>query len=325
MCSTTTTTVGASDHGGVTPITTIHPDIIQSHILNRLDGPTLAATSCASAELLSLCSEDLLWRQICNSAWPASAHAAVRDAIAAFPSGHRSFYSDSFPSAHRSGESKAAAAASETSELISAVDIYCDEELVYSKAMTTETLSGWFRSSPFRIDLLPHKETVATPLMFDLELAKERLRISWILIDPSKKRAVNIASMKALEAQRHWLTEEIQLRFATVVGSVQCAVVVNCGGKEGGELQLREVCMQVEDIEGKILTGLDSLGILETVMEGQRCKSDTKMEERIYDTFLKLKIHSRQLKQKRERNLDMVCIAAGVSIFLAIFWMFFLW
>lgn len=176
------------------------------------------------------------------------------------------------------------------------------------------------------------KETVVAPLEFDgedgtcMELAKERLRVSWILIDPHKKRAVNIASVAAVEARRHWLSEDIQLRYASVVDGgdgelVQCAAVVTCGGKEGGELQVREISMQVEDMEGKILTGLDSLRILDAAMEGQRWKSDVKMQRDLYEMFLRMKIQSRERKQKRERSLDMVCIAAGVAIFMAI-WTF---
>ncbi|PIN25207.1 hypothetical protein CDL12_02044 [Handroanthus impetiginosus] len=285
-----------------------------------------------SLELLSLCTEDQLWREICNSTWPSTTYPSVRAAISAFPSGHRSFYSDSFPAAGGHQSKKAhQVRVPDTSELISAVDIYFDDKLIYSKVLVTETLSGWFLSSPFRIDLLGQKETVPTPMKFDgecMELAEERLRVSWILINPSKKRAVKVTSQKAVEARRHWLTEDIQLRYATVVDGgggeqVQCGVVVTCGGKEGGELQVGEVSMQVEDMEGKILTGLDSLVTLEEAMEGQRCKSDTKTDREIYEMFLTKKIHFRERKQSRERSLDMVCVATGVSIFLAI-WVFFL-
>ncbi|KAK6144192.1 hypothetical protein DH2020_021012 [Rehmannia glutinosa] len=333
--TTTTTTAKSADHGGATPITSIHPDIIQSHILNRLDGQTLAATSCASAQLLSLCADDQLWRKICNSTWPSTTHPTVRDAISAFPSGHRSFYSDSFP-AVRCHQSQATHKTRfpDTSELISAVDIYYDDKLVYSKVLKTETLSGWFLCSPLRLDLLDRKETVTTPLKFDGEdgactsLAAERLRVSWILIDPTKKRAVNVASMKSVEARRHWLTDDIQLRYATVVDGgggelVQCGVVLSCGGKEGGDLQVREVSMQMEDVEGKTLTGLDSLRILESAMEGQRCKSDSEIEKDIYEMFLRTKVQFRERKLMRERNMDIACIAAGVSVFFAI-WVFFL-
>ncbi|KAL0460808.1 UNVERIFIED_CONTAM: F-box protein [Sesamum latifolium] len=162
-----------------------------------------------------------------------------------------------------------------------------------------------------------------------MELAEDRIRVSWILIDPTKKRAVNVASLKAVEARRHWLTEDIQLRYATVMAGdggelVQCGVVMTCGGKEGGELQVREVSMQVEDMEGRILTGIDSLVILDEAMEGQRRKSDGESEKAIYERFLSMKVECRERKQRRERGVDMVCIAAGVSIFLAI-WMIFFW
>ncbi|KAK4441310.1 F-box protein [Sesamum alatum] len=338
--TTTATTPAAADHGGGTPITSIHSDIIQSHILNRLDGPTLASTSCASAQLFSLCSEDHLWRSICNSAWPSTTHPTVRRAIAAFPSGHRSFYSDSFPAVRcrspgEQSEKGRWTRVPETSEFISAVDIYCDEKLVYSKVLVTETLSGWFLSSPFRIDLLEPKETVPTPLKYDgeegacMELAEDRLRVSWILIDPTKKRAVNVASLKAVEARRHWLTEDIQLRFATVMAGdggelVQCGVVMTCGGKDGGELQVREVSMQMEDMEGRILAGIDSLVILDEAMEGRRRKSDGETEKAIYESFMSMRVECRERKQRRERGVDIICITGGVSIFLAI-WMIFFW
>ncbi|XP_057782001.1 F-box protein At2g27310-like [Salvia miltiorrhiza] len=327
-----------ADHGGATALAAIHPDIIQSHILNRLDGPTLASTSCASAQFLSLCAEDLLWRQICNATWPSTAHPTVRAAISAFPSAHRSFYSDSFPAVARQGGAsplrRRAPPQQATQTLISAVDVYCDDKLIYSRVKETETRSGWFQSSPFRIDLVDPKEAVAAPLRFDgedgacMELARERLRLSWILIDPAKGRAVNVASAAAVEARRHWLTEDIQLRYATVVDAgngelVQCAAVVTCGGKDGGELQVREISMQVEDMEGKILTGSHSLGILDAAMEGRRLKSHVGMQREAYQMFLRMKIQSRERKQRRERSLDIVCIAAGVAIFVAI-WTFLL-
>ncbi|KAL2557352.1 F-box protein [Forsythia ovata] len=326
--------------GGDTSISAIHPDIIRSHILNRLDGQTLASTTCASKQLHSLCTEDNLWRDICNSTWASTADRRVSDAISNFPSGHRSFYSQSFPTLHHlrlPKKSHQQRLPPETSELISAVDIYYDEKLVYSKVLVTETLSGWFLCSPFRLDLLDPKETVPAPLKFDGKegscraLLEQQLRVTWILIDPKKKRAVNVASMTPVETRLHWLTEDIQLRFATVLPAgrcgedlVQCGVVVTCGGKEGGELQVREVTLQVEDMEGKILNGNDSLGILHEAMEGERKKSNRDIERESYEKFLKTKVQYRERKQRRERSLDMICIATGVTIFLALSILIFL-
>ncbi|KAK4440584.1 F-box protein [Sesamum alatum] len=326
-----TTSVAAEDQGGGTAIiTAIHPDIIQSHILNRLDGPTLASTACASAQLLSLCNDDCLWKDICNSTWPSTTDPRVRDAIAAFPSAHRSFYSDAFPALrhHQPCRETHQNRLPDTVELISAVDIYYEDKLIYSKILVTETLSAWFLSTPFRLELLDPKETVPTPLKFDdgtfIARAEERLRVSWILIDPVKRRAVNLASRKAVEARRHWLTDDIKLRYATVVedgggGLVQCAVVVTCGGKEHGEeVRVREVSMHVEEMEGKIVAGMDCLGILGAAMEGQRRRSDGKREKEIYEIFLRVKAGCRERKQRREKGLDMVCISTGILIFFAI-------
>ncbi|KAL3620203.1 hypothetical protein CASFOL_035115 [Castilleja foliolosa] len=322
----TTTTAAAADHGGATSIAAIHPDIIQSHILKRLDGATLAATTCASKQLLSVCTDDHLWREISNSTWPSTAHPTVLAAIADFPSGHRSLYSDSFP-ASRTHHSPPARKTGfpDTSELISAVDIFFDGELIYSKVLTTETLSGWFHCSPLRIDLLHQDEAVATPLKFDgeegacIERAAERLRVSWILIDPSKNRAVNVGGSKAVEARWHWLTGDVKLRYGAVVDCggdevFQCGVVVTCGGKEGGELMVREISMQIEDVEGKTVTGLDSLRILDRAMEGQRCKFNWERERENYEMFKRTKVGLREMKERRERRLDTACVVAGVSI-----------
>ncbi|KAL7116055.1 hypothetical protein ACP275_04G218900 [Erythranthe tilingii] len=343
LSSTTTTTaaVSAADKGGGTSFTTIHPDVIQTHILNRLNGPTLASTSCASAELLSLCNDDHLWKDICNSTWPSTADPRVRDAISAFPSGHRSFYSDAFPSALRSrgqisDQTRPPPPPSETSELISAVDIFYDDELVYSKVMVTEADSAWFLNTPFRVDLLDHKETLTTPLKFDddgtfISRARERLRVSWVIIDPVRKRAVNVASRQAVEARRHWLSEDIQLRYAIVSAAaggggdmVQCGVVVTCGGTEMGQVRVKEVSMQIEDMEGKGLTGMDSLVILEGAMDGPRSRNNSKVERETYEMFLRTKAFCRERKQRREKGLDMVCMTTGVSIFIAVILMFFL-
>ncbi|XP_073134390.1 F-box protein At2g27310-like [Henckelia pumila] len=322
--NSSTTTSAAADGGGGDPITAIHPDIIQTHILNRLDGATLASTSCASSQFLALCGDDQLWRNICNSTWPSTTHPRVLRAISAFPSAHRSFYSDAFPSTHHPHPKEARL--SETPELISAVDIYCHDRLIYSKVLETETVSNWFSSFPLSLELLDPKEMVPTPLKFEDAAAEEQLRVSWILIDPNNKRAVNVASHKAVESRMHWLNGDVQLRYATVSagGLAQCAVVVTCGGKEGGELHVKEVKMQVEDMEGKTLSGKDSLEILQAAMEGPRRRIDSKREKQVYESFLRKKVKFREDEQRWEKGLDMICILVGLSIFFAI-WIFFLW
>ncbi|CAH9148091.1 unnamed protein product [Cuscuta epithymum] len=333
MMSFPTTTTGPAEG---TPITAVPPEIIETHILTRLDGPTLASAGCAFSQLRTLCSEENLWRRICDSSWPSTTNPIVRDAISALPSGHRSLFSDSFPTIHHrvprpeSGQG--------TTELISAVDIFYGGGLIYSKVTVSETVSSWFLSSPFRVDLLNMKGTVVRmPVKFDGDDGKcvahleEHLKLSWILIDPSSKRAVNVSSLKPVNFRRHWLTGEMKIRFATVVDGggdggdpVQCSVVVICEGKEGGELYVRDASMQVEDVEGKVLNGKDSMVILGEAMESLRKKREEGEEKERYKTFVVCKKQWREMKRRKEKRMDLACIAGGICTLIVFFSVVFL-
>ncbi|XP_015872590.2 F-box protein At2g27310 [Ziziphus jujuba] len=338
----TDSTANVDDDGAIS-ISAVHPDIIQAHILTRLDGPTLASAGCASSHLHALSTQDKLWRDICTSTWPSINDPRVQRLIFSFPSGHRSFFSDSFPlldpsSFCRFGHGRPL---SSTSELISAVDIFYKDSLIFSKVQEIETLSGWFLCSPFRVDLLDPKESAPTPIQHVageddgawLKHLEENLTLSWIVIDPTRKRAANLSSRKAVSVQRHWLTGDVQLRYTTIMARgpgrdddhVECAMVVTCGGKEGGKLEVREVSLQVEDMEGKHLSGRDSLGILESAIEGGKRKKlagkGREFGKQRYEEYLEMQRQRKEKKARRERALDMACIVCGISMFVG-FWTF---
>ncbi|KAK9999646.1 hypothetical protein SO802_019249 [Lithocarpus litseifolius] len=335
---TTITTVD-HDHRGGTAISDVHQDVIKSHILTRLDGATLASASCASSHLHALSTEEQLWREICFSTWPSVDDPRVRHVISSFPGGYRSFFSDSFPLLHhRSPPKQQHHNRPFLAEIISAVDVHYKESLILSKVQENETKSNWFLCSPFRFDLLEQKESVQTQIRHVgenqawLDHLEENLKLSWILIDPTRNRAVNISSRSPVLVQRHWLTGDVQLRYSTVVSGgedsselVQCAVVVTCEGKVGGAMHVREVSMQVEDLEGKHLNGKDSLVIFQGAMESGKRQKERKAGEgkERFEEFLKMKGERKERKQRRERALDMACIATGLTIFVA-FWSFLL-
>lgn len=304
------------------PFAAIHPDLIQSHILNRLDGTTLASASCASAQFLSLCNDNSLWQQLCHSTWPSTAHPRVSAAI----SSHRSFFSDSFPARRHSATPPPPSPSPQTSELISAVDIYFDGQIIYSKVLVTDALSTWFLCTPLRLDILDPKETITVNVPASLERAADLFRVSWILIDPARQRSINVASERAVDVRCHWLMDNIQLRFATTIAGrggepLQCGVVITCGGG-----RVKEVSMQVEEMEGKIVTGKEALWALQATMEAPKSKREWEREKEIHEAFVKMKRQYKERKQKREKGLDLACIAVGVSIFLAmLFWITCLW
>ncbi|KFK32399.1 hypothetical protein AALP_AA6G236500 [Arabis alpina] len=315
-------------------ISTLHPDIIQTQILTRLDGPTLASTASTSSYLQTLCSEQKLWQEISTGTWPCINDQRVIQAISSFPYGYRSFFADSYPFTEETWMSEKQDPP--TNGLISAVDLYYRGELIYSKVQEMETENQWFLSAPFRVDMLDPKESILSRIRYpggdyeewvrDME---ESMKLNWIVIDPVKKRAANISSRKAVSARRNWLTGDLEIRFSTVVNkkAAEVAAVVSCGSAEtwkeldeevGGEVHVRDMRLQVEDIEGKCLKGRDSLVILHGLLEGNRCCKDgeERRRKRRYEEYVGVKIQWREKKERREKAQDTLCMIFGFSMFV---------
>lgn len=332
----------SSDHQrNSSSILEIPSDIFRTHILTRLDGSSLVSTGSASSELNKFSKDENLWKNICNSTWPSTDDRRLLDIINTFPAGYRSFFSDCYPSLDHSPNPKVHLVDQEIghlsilkiSELISAVDIHYDKKLIYSKVHATETSSDWFLSSPFRVDLLDPKETIPTPVqvlegnadLFRSQL-DQNLTLSWILVDPVSRRAANLSSLTPMSVERHWLNEDVRTHYMTslpgfFVGKslefVQCSIVVVCGGT-GGDLLVKEVSLQVQDMDGKSLNGKESLVILQEAMVRQRIKKGKREEERErYEEFMEMRRERGERKQRKERRMDMVCMLTGVTIFMA--------
>uniref|UniRef100_M4CM63 F-box domain-containing protein n=1 Tax=Brassica campestris TaxID=3711 RepID=M4CM63_BRACM len=276
-------------------ISTVHQDIIEVHILTRLDGPTLASLSCASTLLHKLASNELLWSKICRSTGPPTA------TISDDP---RSFFSDVYSVLDTGGS--VSDLDHPFPELISAVDLHYRGKLILSRIVKTETTTAWFLSSPLSIDLVDAKDTVETPIKRgrwtedtcrDLE---QDLTLSWIVIDPVVKRAA-----------RNWLSGEVEAKFATVVGSVECVItVVTCGE----EMHVKEVSLKVEEMEGTSLNGKDSLVILRSVMEGKRGNGRRREAESKWrhEEFMEKKRELKEKKMRVEWVFDILTVAVGV-------------
>lgn len=302
------------------------PADVLSHILRLLDGPSLASAAAASPHIYSL--SHPLWRTLSHAAWPSTAHphfAAL--ALPSFPHSYRSFFSDSFPLL-LPDPSPLPPSVPPPDRLISAVDLRLggvDGGLLFSKVVETETRSDWFLSTPFRVDALDRTESPpsfksAPPVMpFDGDLS-----LSWVVVDPARGRAADFSSSRPVSVQRHWLSGEIQVRFATVMGEsegVQVGIVVACeGGGEGGDVRVKEVSLQVEDADGMSLNGRESLAVLQGAMEGRRRRRPGAVEEaaeerRRYSEFVERKRERKEKKTRRERRVDMACVITSVFLF----------
>ncbi|KEH24159.1 putative F-box domain-containing protein [Medicago truncatula] len=312
----------------------VPPDIIQTHILTYLDGSSLASAASTCSQLNTLSSHDHLWTNICHSTWPSTNTPRIRQVISTFSNTSRSFFSDSFSTVTaKTFHHHRRVNINTTPEFLSAVDLFHRRRMILSRVVETETVSGWFRYSPFRVDILDPKDSVETDMEYlkteeECKNLEEELSLSWIVIDPSGKRAVNVSSRKPVSVNRHWLTGDIQVRFATVLhggekGSATEATVCSLLVTLGREMQVREACFQIEDMDGNQLNGGDSLGILQRALEGERkrLRSEKEGKER-YVEFVKRKVERKERKLRSERRLDMLCVslaALSVAAFSTLF------
>ncbi|XP_073013248.1 probable F-box protein At2g36090 [Typha latifolia] len=293
-----------------TSIDDLHVDVM-IRALRLLDGPSLAAASCATAHLRVLASDPATWRDLCLSTSP-----SLRLLLPLFPyASYRSFFSDAltFPDPRSLGKSSSLSVAPYLPrELISAVDLHHDGSPVLSRVIRTDAFSPWFLGSPFRIDAV---DGAAPPTP---AISSDKLSLSWIIIDPARRRAVNVSSRSPVAVDRHWYTGEKIVRFATVVGKCSVTAAVTCG-KEAG--QVREVSLGVEDADGIGVNGRGSLVILtqalESVRKGRGKGEEEKEAKKRYFEFVKRKMRRKEKKARREWVVDFCCIAVGIVLFLA--------
>ncbi|KAL5714205.1 hypothetical protein ACHQM5_016196 [Ranunculus cassubicifolius] len=299
----------SADEDGATSISSVHPDIISSHILNRLDGPSLACLSSASSQLHTLSDEDTLWREVCHSTWPSSNHIRMRQLISNFPNRHRSLFSDSFPlliTFPRPPPEKLQSCPSPAPmELISAVDIRYKDKLIFSEVQETPIHSRIFHCSPFRIDLLDPKDVVPTPVQLSEDISQnlgEDLTLSWIMVIGQK--AANFSSCRPVSVHKHWLTEDINLKFATILSveqelDVLCEITVTFEK----EMEISEVSMHVEDMDGNALNGESTLEILQrAILTGDRIKDRSKERTERYLNYMK-KTRERKMRTQWRSTL----------------------
>lgn len=98
---------------------------------------------------------------------------------------------------------------------------------------------------------------------------------------------------------------------------VQCGILVTCGGSGSVDMQVREVSMVVEDMDGMHLNGGDSLVILKRALEGKKGKGRRREEEgrKRYEKYLEKKRERKERKARTEGVLDTLCAVSGVFAF----------
>lgn len=144
-----------------------------------------------------------------------------------------------------------------------------------------------------------------------------------------------MSSVKPVSIERHWLTGEIQAKFATVIGSestspVAITIEVTCTTGEDdidddeiGWTGVREVAMEMERVDGVRLNGDECLKVLKEGLEGGRIRikkedDDERKEEeereevRRYNEFMEMRRERRERRLREEARRDLICVGVGV-------------
>ncbi|XP_052144568.1 probable F-box protein At2g36090 [Oryza glaberrima] len=291
------------------------PGDVLTCALRRLDGPSLAAAGCATSGLRALADDPDTWRALCLSRWPSLAAAEQRCVLSAAAAvSPRRLFADAFP--FPCVDDAAAAAPLDgddqrlPGELVSAVDVYHGGAAVVSRVVETSTSSSWFLASPFRVDAVEGKSPAPAPASVASSWSPAELELSWILLDPSTGRAVNVSSRRPVAVERHWYTGDTLVRYAVVLAGCKFEATVSCSEEAG---QITEVSLAADDADGAAVSGEGCLRLLAAAMAGPR-KGGRGQEgeaKRRYDEFVRRKRGRKESKARREVLVDLCCSAVS--------------
>ncbi|PWA64330.1 F-box domain, cyclin-like protein [Artemisia annua] len=224
-------------------------------------------------------------------------------------------------------------------EIISAVDIRYENDIIYSTVKVTDTSSADFFSSGLKIELPGISQTI--DLTVD-EIAgadkatllhlKESLTLNWILIDPALKKAGNFSSIKPVSAKQDWSTNETHVRYVTILPGrdsnefVKCRIHLTLGaGKRGIGLHVKDVTLKLEDLHGNCLNGRDFLvtiqgAIMEENNVTRKVMADDDEENlKSYKVFKEMKKMKKEWVKQNEHKREVVVNLRYGSMLLCYF------
>ncbi|CAK9175829.1 unnamed protein product [Ilex paraguariensis] len=215
--------------------------------------------------------------------------------------------------------------------------------------------NGWFYNCPFHIDFLtctardddPGGEVTISvsdglPPVTSMERERkdgklwqelrDEIRLSWIVVNRKTKQAANLSSWSPLGGQRHWPTDrDFLIRFGSVLPAkdilpcqaVECMLIMKFrlihtdGGAAQTTLKLKELSMQLGDMEGVHVNGRNSLLVLKEALSCRRSKNYSEVLESCH-LYSKVQSELKEEKMRNESRLDNLCVLGGISAFVTI-------
>ncbi|XP_058746969.1 F-box protein At2g27310-like [Vicia villosa] len=233
----------------------LHPEIIHTHILPRLDGTSLTALSSVSSEFRHMiCNNDKLWKTICTSTWPYLPCWNHSRLLSNFPCGYRSFVpvSDALPSLHHNHNNNSNSQSHcidrpPTKYIIFAIAMYLQGEpdslytIVESHRIEENMCPGLYIKSQHYCKFNLFDNSTQERKEGCKEYFRENFRLNWVVIDPTQKRAGSLfhSSCKPVSVQE--TLTNIKLVYTTVLPMLpglytemmKCHVEVKCFWRRG--------------------------------------------------------------------------------------------
>ncbi|KAK6117046.1 hypothetical protein DH2020_049189 [Rehmannia glutinosa] len=317
----------------------LHRDLIID-IMSRLDGCTVAATASTCIDLRDAVEDEILWRKLCNDTWPSTSKTQLPFHKTG---GFKSFYADAFPLIVNRGVSKTIHTSSSPWDFISLIDIYYKGHCIFSKVMDAIIEEGIYASCrhnilkrffnyPFKLNLLDNLTNLPSTAFSDYEERGYKivgdLRLSWIVFDRRKGKAVNISSWKPRTVHKCNSSEEGYIicfgcivpiedgvtthRLAECVITAKCELMI-----KQGCIRWEEITLVIKDMDGSHLNGEQSVRVMKRALNCSRSVNHDAVELG-YQQFCKQKIQLKLKDEKEESLANLFCATIAIATLLGI-------
>ncbi|XVE58191.1 hypothetical protein DITRI_Ditri04bG0150600 [Diplodiscus trichospermus] len=153
----------------------------------------------------------------------------------------------------------------------------------------------------------------------------EGLRLSWVLLDKKRGRAVNLSSWKPLLVKKIWTTDgDYTIHFGCIVPVdesvlpqklAKCLILARCNIAEEGYLRWKEISMHFEDTTGAYINQGKSLIIMNQALYCLR-SNKRHVVDKGYQRFVKQKQEMIRKKKFKETIADWLCLSIEIAIFI---------
>ena len=162
----------------------------------------------------------------------------------------------------------------------------------------------------------------------------ENLRLSWVLLDKTNGKSVNLSSWKPLLVQRTWpFHGDYLIHFGSIVPVEEsllphklskCIIIVRCKMTEGeGCPKWMEISMQMEDLTGACVSGSKGLMVLNHALNCLQSSNHLEVEQGFHQ-YEKKRRETMKKIQFRETLIDSFCVTIEFTILVVFCYYFFI-